>query len=73
MKLKEYTMKKTNMISAVIYLGAAVLLSGIFLLGTFGGNFTALDRIGGAIWVFILSTIIFMPIVITAVKKRMNI
>jgi len=66
-------MKKFNVVSAIIYLGTAVIFSGIFLLGTIGSYFTAVDRIGGAIWVFILSTIILMPVVIPAVKKRMNI
>lgn len=66
-------MKKFNIVSAVIYLGSALIFSGIFLLGTLGSHFTAVDRVGGAIWVFILSTIILMPVVIPAVKKRMNI
>jgi len=66
-------MKKVNVISAAIYLGTALFLAGMFLLGTAASNFTAVDRIGGAFWVFILSTIILMPIVITMVKKRINI
>jgi len=64
-------MKRVNIVSAVIYLGVALLLAGLFLIGTITGNLTAVDRIGGAIWVFILSTIILMPIVIPLVKKRL--
>jgi hypothetical protein len=65
-------MKKANLISATIYIGAAVIISGLFLLGTLGSAYTLVDRIGGALWVFILSTIILMPIVIPFIKKKVG-
>jgi len=65
-------MKKTGIISAVIYLGIALLAAGLFWLATINGNYTVVDKIGGSLWVFILSTIILMPVVITLVKKRIN-
>ena len=66
-------MKNINVISAVIYLGSAVILAGLFVLGSsLLGDFNLVDKIGGAVWVFILSTIILMPIVIPLVKRKYN-
>ena len=65
-------MKKTGIISAVIYIGIASLAAGLFWLAALGGTYTAMDKIGGSVWVFILSIIILMPVVITFVKKRIN-
>jgi hypothetical protein len=62
-------MNKISVISATIYLGTALLISGVFLLVSLGGTYTTVEKIGGAIWVFILSTIILMPIVIPTVKR----
>ncbi len=63
-------MKKSSILSAVIYFGIAVIAGGIFYSGTLAGNYTFIERIGGAVWVFLLSTIILMPIIIPFVKKR---
>ena len=63
-------MNKINVISAAFYLGIALIISGIFLLSSLRGTYTVVEKIGGAIWVFILSTIILMPIVIPIVKRR---
>jgi len=63
-------MNKINVISAIIYLGTALIISGIFLLVSLRGTYTTVEKIGGSIWVFILSTIILMPIVIPVVKRR---
>ena len=63
-------MKKTGTISAIIYLGIAILLGILFFVGTFTGNYTLIERIGGAFWVFLLSTIILMPIVIPWIKRK---
>ncbi|MEW8958959.1 MAG: hypothetical protein AB2448_07590 [Moorella sp. (in: firmicutes)] len=58
--------------AAIIYTGISLTLALIFLLITFfnGKSYTAVAQIGGTIWVFILSMIITMPIVIPYVKKR---
>jgi len=66
-------MRKVSIISAAIYVGTALFIAGLFLLGTVPYDLTEVDRIGGAVWVFILSIIILMPIVISQVKKRVNI
>jgi hypothetical protein len=65
-------MKRQSIISAVIYLGISAVIAGLFLLGTINQDYTAFERAGGAIWVFILSNIILMPVVIPAVKKRIG-
>lgn len=57
--------------SALIYLpisfGAAVLF---LLAATFTGSYPLVARIGGTIWVGLLSLIVSMPIVTSRVKKQ---
>jgi hypothetical protein len=57
--------------SALIYLpislGAAVLF---FLAASLLGGYPAVARIGGTIWVGILSLIVSMPLVTSWVKRR---
>jgi hypothetical protein len=65
-------MKKIDVISALIYTGIPAIISGIFLLATLTGHYTVVERIGGAVWVFLLSMIILMPLVIPRVKKKFN-
>jgi hypothetical protein len=64
-------MKNVGLISALIYTGASVILVAAFLLATLPSDYTATDRVGGAVWVFILSMIILMPTTIPRVKKKM--
>jgi hypothetical protein len=56
------------LVYTAISLGAAIL----FLLATFfsGGTYPPVARYGGAAWVFILSMIITMPIIIPRLNKR---
>lgn len=71
----EETMKGATVIkvySAAIYLGISILAAALFILVTLAGDYTWVDRIGGAFWLFILLTIALMPVVIPAVKKRME-
>jgi hypothetical protein len=57
--------------SALIYLPISIGLALLFLLGTtFTGNYPLVARIGGTIWVGLLSLIVSMPLVITRVKKQ---
>lgn len=58
--------------AAIIYTGISLALALLFLFITFldGRSYTVVARIGGTIWVFILSMIITMPLVIPYVKKR---
>lgn len=59
--------------AAVIYTIVSLVITLIFLLITYidGKTYTAVARIGGMIWVFILSMIVAMPIVIPAMKRKM--
>ena len=63
---------KAARLSLVVYTALSLAITLIFLVITLvnGNSYTAVARIGGMIWVFILSMIVFMPIVIPAVKKK---
>jgi hypothetical protein len=56
--------------SALIYIplsfGAALLF---LLISTFMGDYPLVARVGGTVWVALLSLIVSMPIVISKVKK----
>lgn len=64
--------KSVSKRAAVIYTSISVVLAVIFYLFSGFIDNNPVSRWGGAIWVFILSMIITMPIVIPAVKKRYN-
>jgi hypothetical protein len=68
--MEENKMKNTGLISAIIYTGISLLISGLFVIATLPGQYTSVDRIGGAVWVFILSMIILMPLIIPAVNRK---
>jgi len=61
---------KAGTISALIYTGISLGLAITFILATGGGGYDRVARYGGAIWVFILTMIITMPLVIPWVKKK---
>ena len=58
--------------AAVIYTGLSLLAGLAFFLAALIGDYDWVARIGGATWVFMLSMIILMPIVIPWVRERMN-
>lgn len=66
----EQVEKQVAQKSALIYiplsLGSALLF---LLLSTFTGNYPLVARVGGTVWVALLSLIVSMPIVISKVKK----
>lgn len=59
--------QKSALIYIPISLGAALLF---LLTTTLIGSYPLVARIGGTVWVGLLSLIVSMPIVISAVKKR---
>ncbi len=65
-------MRNVGFISAVIYTGISLIVAGLFLAVTLAGEYNAVERIGGTIWVFLLSIIILMPIIIPQVKKKIQ-
>ena len=50
-----------------ISIGAALFF---WLITTLSGDYPAVARIGGAIWIGLLSLIVSMPVVISRVKKQ---
>ena len=57
--------------SALIYLPISIGAALLFLLAaTLAGDYPLVARIGGTVWVGILSLIVSMPLVIARVKQR---
>ena len=65
-QVEKQVAQKSALIYLPISLGLALLF---FLISTFTGNYPAVARIGGMVWVALLSLIVSMPIVISRVKK----
>ena len=65
-------MRRVSVVSALVYLGISALAAGLFLAITLAGDYTLVARIGGSAWIFLLSNIVLMPLVIPAVKKRLG-
>lgn len=61
---------KTTTVSVVWYTGISLALALAFFLLTGGGKYNLVARYGGAIWIFILTMIITMPLIIPWVKKK---
>jgi len=67
----EQVEKEVAQKSALIYLPISIGSALLFLLlTTLSGDYPLLPRIGGSIWVGLLSLIVSMPIVISRVKKQ---
>ncbi|MBF8266947.1 MAG: hypothetical protein HW388_455 [Dehalococcoidia bacterium] len=65
-------MRKVSAISALVYMGLSTLAAGLFLAITLAGDYSWVARLGGSAWIFLLSNIVLMPVVIPAVKKRLG-
>jgi hypothetical protein len=50
-------------IAAVIYTSGSLIAAGVFLIVTSLADYEWVARLGGALWVFLLSMIILMPTV----------
>lgn len=60
-------------VAGALSAGLAVATGLVFLTVTVAfGDYDWVARIGGATWVFLLSMIILMPIMIPWVRERMN-
>ena len=67
----EQVEKQVAQKSALIYLPISIGLALLFfLVSTFTGNYPLVARVGGTVWVALLSLIVSMPIVISRVKKQ---
>ena len=59
--------------SALIYLPISIGSALLFLLATgFSGDYPITTRIGGMVWIGLLTLIVSMPLVISRVKKQLN-
>jgi phosphotransferase system glucose/maltose/N-acetylglucosamine-specific IIC component len=66
-------MARATFLSALIYTSVALAASGLFLAVTvLAGDYGWVARVGGAGWVFFLSMIILMPVVIPWMKQRLK-
>ena len=69
----EQVEKQVAQKSVLIYLPISVGLALFFLLITsLTGNYPWVARVGGAVWVGLLSLIVSMPIVVSRVKKQLH-
>ena len=56
--------------SARLYLPISLGAAGLFLLAAnLAGGYPVVARIGGAVWVWLLSTIVTMPVITARVKR----
>lgn len=56
--------------SALLYLPISIGTALLFLFAASAGGYPTVARIGGTVWVGLLSLIVSMPIVISRVKKQ---
>ncbi len=64
-------MRNPSLVSAMIYTSVSLLAAALFLVATLASAHTLVERLGGTLWVFILSMIISMPLVTPVVKRRL--
>ncbi len=65
--------RKIGITSAAIYAAISLTASGLFLIAaTLAVKYTDVARFGGAAWVLLLSFIVTMPLVTSAVKRRLK-
>ena len=66
----EQVEKQVAQKSALIYIPISLGLALLFLLiSSFTGDYPLVARVGGTVWVALLSLIVSMPVVISKVKK----
>jgi hypothetical protein len=65
-QVEKQVAQKSALIYIPISLGSALLF---LLVSTFTGDYPIVARMGGTVWVGLLSLIVSMPVVISKVKK----
>lgn len=59
--------------SALVYVPISLTAAGLFLIAaSLVGGYTPVARIGGTVWVWLLTTIVSMPVVTARVKRNLN-
>ena len=66
-QVEKQVAQKSALIYIPISLGSALLF---LLVSTFTGDYPVVARIGGTVWVALLSLIVSMPIVISKIKRN---
>jgi len=66
-----FRISRAALLGGFIYTGLSLAAAAAFLLVTvLTGDYGWVARLGGAVWLFVLSMIILMPVVIPRVKRR---
>ena len=66
-----FRISRAALLGGFIYTGLSLAAATAFLLVTvLTGDYGWVARLGGAVWLFVLSMIILMPVVIPRVKRR---
>ena len=65
-------MKNASLVSALFYTALSAIAAAAFFLATLTGTYTTVERLGGTLWVFLLSMIILMPVVTPIVKRKLG-
>ena len=68
-QIEKQIARKSAAIYLPISLGAALLF---LVAASLTGDYPIIARLGGTVWIALLSFIVSMPIVISRVKKQMN-
>jgi len=64
--------RKIFQVSAVVYTGISLGVAILFFVAASALGYSVTARVGGAVWVFLLSMIVGMPIVTSYLKKRLR-
>ena len=56
--------------SALIYLPISIGMALLFLAASLGGDYPPVARIGGSVWVGLLSLIVSMPLATSFIKRH---
>ncbi len=68
-----FTSENAGRLSAAIYTAMSAMIAGIFFAVTvLTGDYSWVARVGGSVWLFLLSMIILMPTVTPWVRKRLE-
>ncbi len=62
--------RKIFRMSALVYTGISLCVAILFFVAASG--YSVMARVGGTVWVFLLSMIVSMPIVTSYWKKRLR-
>ncbi len=69
----KFTPEDTGRLSAAIYATMSALAAGIFFaVTTLTGDYSWVARVGGSVWLFLLSMIVLMPTVTPWVRRRLE-